>query len=192
MAQVRLLWEQVEELNQALAEAMKEHVAVLHRLTQMPGVDLYAAQELLAEIGPGAVVFPSAEQFVSWIGVCPGSQESAGVNYSHRSAIRESLSAAFTMPDCLGRHPYQRDLLRQSVRSFETEGRRQGAAWAVAHRIAKIIWMILHNGVEYQEKGPAPLNQRTLLRKLRRVMREFGRQSIDVKSLLEQELTATS
>jgi transposase len=35
MAQVRLLWEQVEELNQALAEAMKGHVAALHRLTKI-------------------------------------------------------------------------------------------------------------------------------------------------------------
>jgi transposase len=86
MAQVRLLWEQVDEMKQALAEAMKEHVAALHRLTQIPGVDWYAAQELLAQIGPGAAAFASAEQFASWVGVCPGSQESAGVSYSHRSA----------------------------------------------------------------------------------------------------------
>lgn len=86
MAQARLLWEQVAEINQALAEAMKDHLAALHRLSQIPGVDLYAAQELLSEIGPGAAAFASAEQFASWVGVCPGSQESAGVNYSHRSA----------------------------------------------------------------------------------------------------------
>ncbi len=29
----------------------------------------------------------------------------------------------------------------------------KGAAWAVAHRIAKAIWMVLHEKVEYQEKG---------------------------------------
>ena len=56
------------------------------RLTKIPGVDLYAAQELLAEIGPWALAFPSGDQFASWVGVCPGSQESAGINYSHRSA----------------------------------------------------------------------------------------------------------
>ena len=54
MDQVRLLRRQVEEINQALAEAMKEHVATLHRLSKIPGVDLYAAQELVAEIGPKA------------------------------------------------------------------------------------------------------------------------------------------
>lgn len=78
MEQVRLIWRQVEELNMAMKEALREHVPALCRLTKIPGVDIYAAQELLAEIGPSAAAFPSAEQFVSWVGVCPGSQESAG------------------------------------------------------------------------------------------------------------------
>lgn len=191
MVQVRLLWEQVAEINQALAEAMKQHVVALHRLMKIPGVDLYAAQELLAEIGPGAVAFASAEQFVSWVGVCPGSQESASVNYSHRSAkgnryLRRLLCqvawAAIHTKDSFFAGLFAR--LKPRV-----EGK--GAAWAVAHRIAKVIWLILHNEVEYEEKGTAPQNPRTLLRKWRRLMREFGRQGINVKSLLEQELAAT-
>src|SRR5437016_363757 len=75
MDQVRMLRRQVQEINQALAEAMKQHLPALHRLTQMPGVDLYAAQELVSEIGPKAAAFASAAQFASWVGVCPGSQE---------------------------------------------------------------------------------------------------------------------
>src|SRR5258707_8574708 len=74
LEQAQLIRQQVEELNQALAEALKEHVAILRRLTKVPGINLYAAQELVAEIGPGAWAFPSPEQFASWVGVCPGSQ----------------------------------------------------------------------------------------------------------------------
>lgn len=80
MEQVRRLRRQVEEINQALAEAMQEHLAALHRLSKIPGVDLYAAQELISEIGPKACAFASAEQFASWVGVCPGSQQSAGIH----------------------------------------------------------------------------------------------------------------
>ncbi len=61
----------------------------------------------------------------------------------------------------------------------------------VAGKIATIIWLVLHNGVDYEEKGEAPISARTLLRKFRRFMREFSRQGIDVKSLVEQKLTAT-
>ena len=192
MEQVRLLRRQVEEINQALAEAMQEHVAALHRLTKIPGVDLYAAQELLSEIGPKAAAFASAEQFASWVGVCPGSHESAGVNYSHRSAkgnryLRRLLCqiawAAIHTKDTFFAGLFAR--LKPKV-----EGK--GAAWAVAHRIAKIVWMLLHQEVEYQEKGSAPPNERTLLRKFKRMLKEFGQLGLDVRALLDQQLPAPS
>jgi Transposase and inactivated derivatives len=192
MDQVRLFRRQVEEINQALAEAMQEHLAALHRLTKIPGVDLYAAQELLAEIGPKAAAFASAEQFASWVGVCPGSQQSAGVNYSHRSAkgnryLRRLLCqiawAAIHTKDTFFASLFAR--LKPKV-----EGK--GAAWAVAHRIAKIIWLVLHQEVEYQEKGSAPPNERTLVRKFKRMLKEFGSLGLDVRALLDQQLPAST
>jgi hypothetical protein len=66
------------------------------------------------------------------------------------------------------------------------------AVCAVAHRIAKVIWLVLHQGVEYPERGPALQNPRNLLRKFRRLVREFGRQGMDFKLLLEQEIAATA
>ena len=108
--QVRLLRRQVEEINQATAEAMQTHIAALHRLTKMPGVDLYAAQELLAEIGPQAAAFPSAEQFASWVGICPGSQESGG-ELQPPLGQRQPVSPARAVPACLGRHSHQGHLL---------------------------------------------------------------------------------
>jgi hypothetical protein len=51
----------------------------------------------------------------------------------------------------------------------------KGAAGAVAHRIPKAVWLLLHEGVEYQEKGVAPANPRTLVRKFRRLTQELAR-----------------
>lgn len=188
MDQVRLLELQIEEINRAIAEAMQEHLAALHRLTKIPGVDVYAAQELLAEIGPTAAAFASAEQLASWAGVCPGSQESAGVNYSRRSAkgnryLRRLLCqiawAAIHTKDTFFAGLFAR--LKPRVQG-------KGAAWAVAHRIAKIIWLVLHRQVEYHEKGPALPNERTLVRKFKRMVKEFGRLGLDVRALLDQPL----
>jgi CubicO group peptidase (beta-lactamase class C family) len=66
----------------------------------------------------------------------------------------------------------------------------KGAAWAVAHRIAKVVWLMLHKGVEYKKHGTAVANPRTLKRKLSKLLREFHRAGIDAKSLLEQSMIA--
>jgi len=31
----------------------------------------------------------------------------------------------------------------------------QEAAWAIAHRQCRLLWLILHKGVRYEERGPA-------------------------------------
>jgi transposase len=186
MEQVELLRKQVEEINQALSVAMHYHLPALVRLTKMPGVDLYAAQELLAEIGPKASAFPSAGQFAGWVGICPGSKESAGVNYSSRSSkgnryLRRLLSqiawAAIHTKETFFAGLFKR--LKPRI-----EGR--GAAWAVAHRIGKVIWLLLHEEVEYKEMGPGTIQLRTLNRKFRRLMKEFARHGVDPRSMLTE------
>jgi len=188
MEQVQLLRRQIEEINRELAAAMKDQLTVLHRLSRIPGVDLHAAQELIAEIGPKAAAFASAENFASWVGVCPGSRESAGINYSHRSPkgnrfLRRLLCqiawAAIHTKDTFFAGLFGR--LKPRI-----EGK--GAAWAVAHRVAKVIWLVLHREVEYQEKGSAPPNERTLLRKFRRLLKDFGNLGVDVQALLSHHI----
>lgn len=188
MDQVRLLRKHIEEINEALAAAMKEHVAVLCRLSKIPGVDLYAAQELLAEIGPRAAAFPSAEQFASWVGVCPGSQESAGVNYSRRSPKGNRYLRRLFMQTAWGAIHTKKTFYAGLFQRLKPKIKAKGAAWAVAHRMAKVIWLVMHEEVEYQEKGPALPNPRTLTRKLRNLVREFQRQGMDVKAIFNQTL----
>jgi transposase len=190
LEQVELLRRQIRETEDQLATAMQDHVPTLLRLMKIPGVDRAAAEELLAEIGPKAAAFPSAGQFASWVGVCPGSRESAGVSYSSRSAkgncyLRRILSqiawAALRTKDTF----FQCLFVRLKPR-IETKG----AAWAVAHRIATVVWLLLHEGVEYQERGPAQPNPETLARKLRRLMQQFARAGIDPGPILNPPLHA--
>jgi transposase len=192
MDQVRLLRRQVEEINQALAQAMKEHVAALHRLSKIPGVDLYAAQELISEIGPKAAAFASAEQFASWVGVCPGSQQSAGVNYSHRSAKGNRYLRRLLCQIAWAAIHTKNTFFAGLFARLKPRIDGKGAAWAIAHRIAKLVWILLHQQVEYHEKGSAPPNERTLVRKFKRLLKEFGSLGLDVRALLDQQLPASS
>ena len=190
LEQVELLRRQIGEINEELARVMKDHVPVLHRLSQMPGVDLHAAQELLAEVGPGATAFASAGKFASWIGVCPGSQESAGVCYSHRSAKGNRYLRRLLCQIAWAAIHAKESFFAGLFGRLQARIEGKGAAWAVAHRIAKLIWLIMHQGVEYQEKGSAPLHPKVLQRKLGRLLKEFAKAGIDAQAAMGQALAS--
>lgn len=62
----------------------------------------------------------------------------------------------------------------------------KAAAWAVAPRLARVIWVLLRRGVDYVERGPAPQSPQRLRRKFRRLLTELSRASIDAAALLPQ------
>src|SRR5438132_5514170 len=68
-----------------MARLLSHHQAAVLRLAEVPGLGVDSAQQIIAEVGATAATFPSAKQLSSWVGACPGDDESAGVNYSHRS-----------------------------------------------------------------------------------------------------------
>jgi transposase len=188
LKQVELLREQIQEINQALGAAMKPYALILERLCQVPGVDLAAAQQILAEIGPRAVVFATAEQCASWAGIIPGSQESAGVNYSSRSPkgnrFVRRLFCQIAWAAARSKETFYAGLFQRLKPRVEAKG----AMWSVAHRIIKVIWLMLHEDVAYQEKGPAAHNPVTLTRKFRRLIKEFQRLGMDPHTLLQEAL----
>src|ERR1700676_4870895 len=134
---------------------MQTYQDVVRLLIEIPGIGATAAQEILSEIGPEAAAFPSAPQLASWIGVCPGSNESAGENHSGRSAkgnrfLRRLLcQAAQAAARTNGSH-LQSVFKRLIVRLGYVK-----AVWAIAHRICKIVWKVLHKGARFVEFSEA-------------------------------------
>ncbi len=60
------------------------------------------------------------------------------------------------------------------------------AIWAIAHRIAKVAWKVLHEKVHYIERGPLALDPVAMKRrvtKLARQMRRLG-YSIELKPVV--------
>jgi len=142
-----------------------------------------AAQQMLAEIGPEAEAFASASEFASWAGICPGTQESAGVNYSSRCPKgNRYLRRLFCQVAWAAVHTKETFFASLFAR-LKPRIEARGAAWAVAHRIAKLVWLMLHEGVEYQEKGPAAKNPKTLQRKFRRLLKDLRAMGIDPSTL---------
>ena len=156
LARLELIETQMEAMDQLIATALTAHQAAITRLAELPGLGVDSAQQILAEIGPTAAAFPSASQLASWVGVCPGRQESAGESSSNRSAKgNRTLRRLLTQ---LARAAVRKEgtHLQLVFRRLVARMHYNRAIWAIAHRLCRLIWKVLHDGVRYVEHGMAP------------------------------------
>src|SRR5690242_7186135 len=86
LERLQLIDTQIAKLNGLIAQAMKPHQEAVMRLAEVPGLGVDSAQQIIAEVGQQASTFPSAAELTSWVGTCPGKDESAEQNHSSRSA----------------------------------------------------------------------------------------------------------
>src|SRR5205823_6039509 len=166
----------IAQLDQEMANLLRPHQDAVERLAEVPGLGVDSAQQIIAEVGPTAATFPSAKQLSSWVGTCPGDEQSAGVNYSHRSPkgnrhmrriLNQTANAAAKTKGSIFDIVYRRSVTRL--------GHNQ-AVGAIAHRQCRLIWLVLHQGVRYEERGPAVNKQSKELRTWRmiRQLRNLG------------------
>src|SRR6202030_1490181 len=176
LEELRLIDEQIGELDKEMARLLSEHQDAVQRLAEVPGLGVDSAQQIIAEVGPTAATFPSEKCLSSWVGACPGDDESAGVNYSHRSpkgnrhmrrVLNQTANAAARTKGSIFEIVYRRCVTRL--------GHNQ-AIGAIAHRQCRLIWLILHQGVRYEERGPAVTKKSRQARTARmiRQLRKLG------------------
>jgi transposase len=159
LERLKLLDEQIATMDATLAQELKKYKESVNRVAEIPGFLVDAAQQIIAEVGADAEAFPSPGQFCSWAGFCPGSQESAEQNQSSQSPksnrsvrriLTQAAQAAVKTKGCRFQNLFHRLLPRLG---------RNGAAWAIAHRLGRVLWKILHDGVRCIEYGTEPTPQ---------------------------------
>ena len=85
LAHLEFLDETIATLSGAIEEAMAPFAAALELLQTIPGGGRRTAEVILAECGADMSKFQSAGHLVSWSGLCPGHDESAGKRRSGRT-----------------------------------------------------------------------------------------------------------
>jgi transposase len=176
LEQLQFLEQQIDKLDQEMASLLSQHQDAVERLAEVPGLGVDSAQQIIAEVGPTAATFPSEKCLSSWVGACPGDDETAGVNYSHRSPkgnrhmrrlLNQAANAAVKAKGTIFELVYRRTVPRLGHK--QTIG-------VVAHRQCRLIWLILHQGVRYEERGPAvsQKSKRARTAKMIRQLRTLG------------------
>jgi transposase len=151
-----LLERHMDELKKSMAQALEAHQKAVARVAEVPGMGAHSAQQVIAEVGPKAATFTSAAQMASWVGVCPGRQESAGESSSDRSpkgnrAMRRILNQAANAAVKAKGSVFQEQYRRLVSRIGHNK-----AVWAVAHKLCRVLWKVLHESQAYEERGNRP------------------------------------
>ena len=85
LEELQFIEQHIGQLDQEMASLLSQHQDAVQRLAEVPGLGVDSAQQIIAELGATAASFPSPKHLSSWVGACPGDEESAGVSQSHRS-----------------------------------------------------------------------------------------------------------
>jgi transposase len=177
---LELIESQMARLEKLIADGMKAHEDAIVRLAELPGLGVDSAQQIIAEIGPRAAAFPTAAQLASWVGVCPGRQESAGESSSDRSA--KGNRSMRRLLDQLAHAAVRKEGTHMQI-IFRRLSARMGynkAIWAIAHRLCRLIWKVLHDNVRYVERGLAP-TPLALKRRRQRLVTQLRRMGYQVE-----------
>jgi transposase len=164
--------QQIGQLDLEIASLLHQHQDAVERLVVVPGLGVDSAQQIIAEVGAKAATFPSAEKLSSWVGACPGEEESAGVNRSRHSpkgnrqmrrVLNQAANAAVKHKGSIFEIVYHRLVPR--LGHNKTIG-------VITHRLCRLIWIILHGGVRYEERGPA-VSEKSRQRRTARMIRKL-------------------
>jgi transposase len=129
-------------------------LAAAHRLAEIPGISVWLALVIIAEIGLTMTVFPTPAHLVSWMGLCRSAASSGtrhgkgqpkkGNSYARAAAGQAAIGAARTAT-FLGER-------------YSRIARRRGTAIAqaaVARSIMIIVWHLLNDpAARYRDLGP--------------------------------------
>ena len=176
LEELQFLEQQIVKLEQEMASLLLQHQEAVQRLAEVPGLGVASAQQIIAEVGAKAATFASQKHLSSWVGACPGDDESAGVSTSHRSPkgnrqmrriLNQCANAAVRTKGSIFEIVYRRLVLR--LGHNQTIG-------AIANRLCRLIWIILHRGVRYEERGQVVCERlkRTRTARMIRQLRSLG------------------
>jgi transposase len=158
------------------------------RLDAVPGLDGRVIQGLIAELGTDMSRFPTAAHAVSWAGLAPGKNESAGRNHSARAPKGNRHLKALLVQAAHTVARSKDNYLGAQFRRLAARRGKNRAAVAVARSILVIVYHMIRNGTPYTDLGVDYFNKRNQAQTERRLIKRLEQLGYTVT--LESRATA--
>jgi len=151
MAHIEELEARMARFDQALIQGLSSWRPQLILLQTIPGIDLMGAAMLLVEIGADMTRFGSAEKLASWVGICPGNNESAGKRKSGKTrkgnAWVRRLLCEFAQAAARSRCALKDKFATLSLR----KGHKKSIV-ALAHKMLRVLFAMLKSNTPYRDR----------------------------------------
>lgn len=153
LAHIECLDEQIRAIEQEIDQRLSDQEDMIQALDEVPGVGKQSAQVIVAEVGTDMSKFPSASHLVSWAGLCPSKNESAGKK--KRGKIRKgNPTLRKTLVQCARSAARTKNTYLSSM--YARIAARRGAnvaAIAVARTILEAYYHMARDKSSYRELG---------------------------------------
>lgn len=174
LGQIEALEKSIDEVDTEVGstfDPFRENVALL---ITMPGISDVAAQVIVSEIGVDMSRFPTAGHLISWAGLCPRNDESAGKHRTTR--LRKGapwLKATLTQAAWAASRTKTGYLRAQFLRIKSRRGPKK-AIMAVAASMLTAAFYMLRDGVEYRDLGNDYFDRTDRSKAARRLVKRLG------------------
>ncbi len=171
---IRALNKTLEELDAAVGKALTPIRERAQLLTTMPGISDIAAQVLVAEIGVDMTRFPDQGHLISWAGLCPRNDESAGKRRSTR--VRKGapwLKTTLVTAAWAAVRTKNSYLQAQFLRIKSRRGAKK-AILAVAASMLTAVFFMLRDGVAYKDLGTEHFSRHDKTKTIQRLLRRLS------------------
>jgi transposase len=143
-------------------------------LTAVPGLDAHTVLKVLSETGRDLTRWRTPKQFASWLGVAPNNRVSGGKLLSQHTTPSANRAAAALRVAAQSLH-HSHTALGAFLRHIASRHGMPQAITATAHKLALILYRLVHDRCPYVEAGEDAFERRYRERVLQQLTRRAHR-----------------
>lgn len=184
LEQVDALARGIQDIESRLKESLEPFRGAIELLMQIPGISELAAWVVVSEIGFDMRRFPTAGHLVSWAGLCPRSDESAGKRRSTRTRKGDPWLKTLMVQSAWAASRKKNSYFRAQFLRLRARRGPMKAVVAVAASLLTTIYHVLLRREPYRDLGPDHFDRRDpakLAKRLVRRLNDLGFQ-VDIKT----------
>ncbi len=173
VTQIETLEAAVRDVEARLGEALLPFRHAVERLLTMPGVSQTVARVIVAEIGVDMTRFPTVGHLISWAGLCPRLQESAGKRQSTRTRRGAPWLKTTLVQAAWAATRTRNSYLRAQFLRLKSRRGPKKAIVAVAASMLTAAYYMLTNDTDYVDLGADHFERHSKTRVARRLIRRL-------------------